>query len=124
MHARVLNYIGHFGRTQEIVQVFHEKIVPAAQQQPGFVGGALFSDEATGKVLTISFWDTEAAMVRGEADGYLQNLLALTRRLAASEPTVEHYAVSEAPQLPPLGVSRHTSGGTARASAGDAPSPP
>ena len=72
MHARVVTYIGQLGKTDEIIQGFHEQITPAAQQQPGFAGGLLLTDPATDKVMVVSLWETEAAMVKGEADGYIQ----------------------------------------------------
>ena len=96
MHARVITYIGHLGKTEEIIRRFHEEITPAARQQPGFTGGLLLTDRATGQVIVVSLWDTEAAMVKGEADGYMKTQFARIRRLAASTPSLEHFEVSDA----------------------------
>lgn len=96
MHARVVTYVGRLGATDEIIQGFAEQITPAAQQQPGFAGGLLLTDQATGKVMVVSLWDTEAAMVKGEANGYMRAQLARIRPLAASTPILEHFEVSEA----------------------------
>ncbi len=95
MHARVVSYIGQLGKTEEIVRGFQEQITPAAARQRGFAGGLLLTDPATDKVMVVSLWDTEAAMVQGEADGYMQSQLAHIRRLAANRPTLEHFEVSE-----------------------------
>ena len=72
MHARVVTYIGQLGKIDEIVSAFQEQITPSARKQPGFSGGLLLTDRATGKVMVVSLWETEAAMVKGEADGYMQ----------------------------------------------------
>ena len=72
----------------------------------------LLTDAATGKVIVISLWETEAAMVKGEANGYMQTQLARIRRLAASTPALEHFEVSEAvPFIPDVsGDGVHASG--------------
>ena len=119
MHARVVTYIGQLGKASEIVRGYHEQITPAARQQPGFAGGLLLTDPATGKVIVISLWETEAAMVKGEADGYMQTQLARIRRLAASTPVLEHFEVSEAVPFIP-----HISGDAVRASGADDPAAP
>ncbi|MBV9852704.1 MAG: hypothetical protein JO250_23845 [Armatimonadetes bacterium] len=119
MHARVVTFISHLGKMDEIIGEFHEQIIPTAQQQPGFAGGLLLTDRATGKVVVVSLWDTEAAMLRGEATGYQQAQRARIQRLAADTPTREQFEVSEA-----VPFSRHTSGDAVPASACVAPSGP
>ena len=114
MHARVLSYIGQLGKTDEIVRGFQEQITPAAQQQRGFSGGLLLTDRATGRVMVVSLWETEAAMVKGEANGYMQAQLARLRRLAANTPVLEHFEVSDA-----VPFSYHISADAAPASADD-----
>ena len=119
MHARVVTYIGQLGKINEIVRGFHEQLTPAARQQPGFAGGLLMTDRATDKVMVVSLWEDEAAMVKGEADGYIQAQRVRLRRLAASTPVVEHFEVSEAVPFIP-----HISAGAVRASGADDPAAP
>jgi heme-degrading monooxygenase HmoA len=43
--------------------------LPGASQQPGFKGFYLLTDAGTGKVITISLWDTREQMAAVEASG-------------------------------------------------------
>jgi heme-degrading monooxygenase HmoA len=42
--------------------------LPGARQQPGFKGFYLLTDAETGKVMTISLWDTRERMPSGISD--------------------------------------------------------
>ena len=50
----------------EAVELFHESVIPALHEQPGFDGVyVLFSPE--GQALVLTFWDTEEAAEAGIA---------------------------------------------------------
>jgi uncharacterized protein len=48
---------------------FAQEQLPSARQQPGFKGFYLLTDAETGKVITISLWDSREQMAAVEAQG-------------------------------------------------------
>ncbi len=94
MYARVITAQSKPGTLDEIAQIYENSIVPAMQKQPGFKGAKLMANADTNVGVSITFWETEADMLAGEASGYLQ---AETAKLAphfAAPPANAHYEVS------------------------------
>lgn len=75
MHARMLTAQAQPEQLDQLITVFRDSIVPAAQQQVGFLGIRLFVDRATGRAVVVSRWQTEADLLAGEASGYYQEQL-------------------------------------------------
>lgn len=94
MYARVTTLQLQPGKTEELIRIFQDSIVPAAQQQKGFVGITLLSDPAADKVMSVGLWQTESDLLAGESSGYYQEQLAKVRTLMAAPPTREAYQVS------------------------------
>jgi heme-degrading monooxygenase HmoA len=78
-------------KLDETIDIFRRSIVPAMKQQPGNQGGRLLTDPATGKIVTVSFWDSEAALEAGVSSGYVDEQRAKEAHLFSSQPVVEHY---------------------------------
>jgi quinol monooxygenase YgiN len=78
----------------EAITIFRDNIDPAAKQQTGCTGGYLLTDQETGKAISISLWETEADMLAGEKNEYLQEQVAKVAHLLTARPTTEHYEVS------------------------------
>ncbi|MCA9918926.1 MAG: antibiotic biosynthesis monooxygenase [Anaerolineales bacterium] len=76
---------------QEGIRLYEESIMPAMKAQPGFVGTLFLVNEAENKVISISLWETEAAMQASEASGYLQAQMAKVAPLVTAPPTNEHF---------------------------------
>ena len=93
MHARVTFAQVQLEKTDEVVQLIRDSVLPAAQQQQGFKGILSLIDRATGKGITITLWETEADMKAGET-GYYQEQLAKFAQFFTSAPTREGYEVS------------------------------
>jgi len=51
-------------------------------------------DRSTGKVVTITLWETEANLVAGETSGYFQEQLGKVAHLLATQVVREVYEVS------------------------------
>ena len=90
MFARVSTIQGKPEKVEEVVRFF-EKAVPKGLE--GMKGGYLLVNRKTGKIVSISLWETEKAMqasassankIRGQA----------TETAAAAPPTVEIYEVA------------------------------
>ena len=93
MHARVVTALVEPDRVGELYFIYESDIAYAAQQQRGFKGTFLLTDDETGKVMSITLWETEADMLAGETSGYYREQLAKYSGPFASPPTPEHYEV-------------------------------
>lgn len=95
MYARVVTVQIQAKMMDEAITIFREDIDPVAKQQKGITGGhLLLTDQETGKAISISLWETEADMLAGEKNEYLQEQVAKVAHLLAARPTTEHYEVS------------------------------
>jgi len=82
------------GKTDQLISIYRDSIVPAAKEQEGFKGSFLLTERETGKGISIALWETEADMIAGEASGYLQEQVGKVAALLAAPPTREHFEVS------------------------------
>jgi heme-degrading monooxygenase HmoA len=94
MHARVTMMQSQRGQRDELVRIYQESVVPAAQRQPGFKGALLLTDPHSDKGISLTLWESEAAMVAGETTGYYQEQIRKFGMLFVAPPNREHYEVS------------------------------
>jgi heme-degrading monooxygenase HmoA len=62
MHARMTTLEGSPGRMDEGVREVREDVLPQLQQQDGFKGFLALGDRHSGKLVGITFWESEQAM--------------------------------------------------------------
>src|SRR4051794_34548942 len=60
----------------EAIKIFQDSVMPAAQQQSGFVSVNFGTDRSTNKAVIIGFWQTEADLLANESNGFFQEQLA------------------------------------------------
>lgn len=93
MFARVTTIQGTPDRlTEEASQDFQARAEGEWRQLEGFTGATLLIDRTSGKVMAISFWESEAAMQASEA-AVTGARTAAAQQLGAP-PTVERYEVA------------------------------
>ena len=92
-HARVLTATAQPGKTDELIQIARDSILPAAGQQPGFKGMLLLTDRTTGKGISLTLWETEADLKASEASGYLREQLGKLTNVLATQVVREAYEV-------------------------------
>jgi hypothetical protein len=63
MFARVSTVATTSGRAEDTVRHIQDEILPRIEKQPGSQGGLWLMDRQTGKVLAITLWKDEAAML-------------------------------------------------------------
>jgi heme-degrading monooxygenase HmoA len=97
MYARVTFAHSLPGKSDEVMQIHRESVVPACKQQKGFKGLYLLHDHTTGKGITMSLWDTEADMTAAETSGFYQQQLAKFKDVLDAKTVREGYEVSIAP---------------------------
>ncbi|GAA3545617.1 hypothetical protein GCM10022222_31530 [Amycolatopsis ultiminotia] len=92
MFARVITVETGTEGFGDLVEVAEHQL-PDARRRPGFRGFFLLTDEETGKLMTISLWETReqmAEVARGTADGIHDRGIETTGRTA---PRLETYEV-------------------------------
>ena len=112
MHARVSTIQGAPGKVDDVARQAQEQTLPQLQKLEGFKGFVVLGDRQSGKMLGVSFWESEEALRASEE-------AASSVRSAAAETAdgivagVEEYEVfvNEAPSAGPVGAVTDTVGG-------------
>jgi heme-degrading monooxygenase HmoA len=112
MHARVTTIQGAPGKVDDVARQVQEQTLPRLQKLEGFKGFVALGDRQSGKLLGVSFWESEEALRANEQ-------AVSDVRSAAAETAdgivagVEEYEVfvNEAPSAGPLGAVTDTVGG-------------
>ncbi len=66
MHARVTTTQAAPESADESLKVVREQVLPQARQIPGFAGVLSLVDRETGKGITVTLWESEAALRTSE----------------------------------------------------------
>ena len=61
-YARVVRLTGDPNRVEESIKLWTQNILPLLKKQRGFTGVTLVGNRKTGAALSVSYWETEAAM--------------------------------------------------------------
>jgi heme-degrading monooxygenase HmoA len=93
MHARVSTLQMEGARIDDAVGRLKEEIVPDLEQTDGFKGFTLMVDRQSGKVVGVSFWESEDAMQASEEKGQAARQQAGEAGGASGEPGVERFEV-------------------------------
>jgi heme-degrading monooxygenase HmoA len=94
MHARVTTVQIQPEKIDEANSIFRDSVIPAAQAQKGFRAAYLLVDNATGKGMSITAWDSLEDLQTNESSGFYQEQLAKFAPLFTAPPTRETYEVS------------------------------
>lgn len=93
MYARLVTSQVQPGTEDEVVQIFHDSVVPDARQQPGFQGAMALIDREANKTISITLWQTEAEARRSATSGYLQEQMNKFASHLLAPPVVETFEV-------------------------------
>lgn len=95
--ARVRTIQYQSGHDDEIVALYENEIIPAAAEQPGLLQYLLLNDPGSGKVLSITIWESEEVVPPGDPPHYVAGLagrLGELRDPAAGTPPQEVFDVA------------------------------
>ena len=94
MHVRAATGQIQPGKMQEAINIYNNS-VSELKAQKGYQGAYLMTDAASGKVLSISIWESEADMLAGESiGGYYQQQVGKFAFVFAGTPLLDHYELS------------------------------
>lgn len=77
--ARVRTIQYQTGHDDEIVSLYENEIIPAAAEQPGLLQYLLLNDPLTGKVLSITIWESDEVVPPGDPPDYVIGLDSTAR---------------------------------------------
>ena len=112
MHVRVSTIQGAPGKVDDVARQAQEQTLPQLQKLEGFKGFVVLGDRQSGKMLGVSFWESEEALrASDEAASSVRSAAAETADGIVAG--VEEYEVfvNEAPSAGPLGTVTGTVGG-------------
>lgn len=69
LHARMSTLEGPTHEIDEVLWEIREHVLPLLQQQDGFKGFITLEDRQSGKLIGITFWESEQAMQASEEVG-------------------------------------------------------
>jgi hypothetical protein len=92
MYARVISSQGPVGQVDQIERYLQDQLIPSVKGTSGFVAGYWLGDRRTGKGLTITVWESEAAL---QASGPQANpsMMQQLQALGITLTGVEQYEV-------------------------------
>jgi len=84
------------------VELYKQSVIPELQQQPGYAGVYVLANQQ-GKLLTMTFWESEEAAEAGIASGYYAAQVEKFVTYFRASPGRETYdvAIAEAPAVSP-----------------------
>lgn len=94
MYARVTIVQVRTDAVDEAARVYNDSVVPAAKAQKGYVNTYLLTDNASGKGMAVTIWQTLDDLQASEASGYYQEQVAKFAPLLTAQPVREVYEVS------------------------------
>jgi heme-degrading monooxygenase HmoA len=112
MHARVTTIQGAPDKVDDVTRQTQEQTLPQLRQMEGFEGFVALGDRQSGKMLGVSFWESEEALraTEGAVSSVRSKAAETADGVVAS---VEEYEVfvNEAPSAGPLDAVTGTVGG-------------
>jgi heme-degrading monooxygenase HmoA len=80
-------------RVDEMIHEVMEHVLPAVRMQDGFKGGMILVERESGKVLTVSLWESEQAMDATEEAAHWFRVFSAEAAAGRLETVVEKYEV-------------------------------
>ena len=95
MHARLSRWAGlPPERLHQTVQEFEEQSLPVLEQQNGFEGVLVMTDEGTGKAAAVTFWASMDDLRATDKLAEEMRSKAATTAQAERDPVVDHYEIA------------------------------
>lgn len=94
MYARVTTLHLNPEKMEEGVKIARDMAVPDIEQQQGLKSFVALKDDATGKAMLITLFETEADAKAGLSSGFVSQQAAKIASYLVQAPTVEFYEVA------------------------------
>lgn len=94
MYARVVTVMIRPGKTEGMIEIFRDVLIPALLQQEGFCEARLLTDAESGRGVMITHWKSETQLRANEASGWFREQLARFQPVLSAPPSAERYEVN------------------------------
>ncbi|MCR4410263.1 MAG: hypothetical protein QHH43_07130 [Candidatus Saccharicenans sp.] len=94
MIARVTIFHVRPEKVEEAIKLYETSVIPETRMQNGFTGGYLLTDRASGRGMSLTFWQTQEHVVASEENLHYQQQLVKFLDMFASPPIKEQYTIS------------------------------
>ena len=74
------------GAKDDVLRVWREEVMPAAERRHGFAGATVLVDDREEYAFTLTRWDTLEDLEAGDRDGYVQAQVAKLASYLAGQP--------------------------------------
>ncbi len=91
MFARVTHVQAKPGKLDEVVALYQESVIPLLEQQGGFHSTFLLTDPSSGKGMSITLWNSDAARLAGDSNGFLLQQVMKVAPMLVAPPVAEGY---------------------------------
>lgn len=93
MYARVTTLSIRRDYIEQGIGIFEESVVPAARKQTGYRGILLLSDKPSGKIVSVSLWNSEKDALANERNQYYQEQLIKFMAMFSTGPIREGFNI-------------------------------
>ncbi|MDI6848888.1 MAG: antibiotic biosynthesis monooxygenase [Candidatus Saccharicenans sp.] len=81
-------------KVDEAIKLYETSVIPETKMQPGFAGGYLLTDRASGRGISLTFWQSQEDATASEENLHYQQQLLKFLDMFASPPIKEEYTVN------------------------------
>ncbi len=93
MNARVTYIDGEPDKVDDVIGQVESDVLPTLKDQDGFKGFTVLADRSSGRLIGISFWESEDALSASE-EAIRQSRDEAAQTAGSAEPRVERYEVA------------------------------
>jgi heme-degrading monooxygenase HmoA len=93
MHARMGTLYPRSGDFDHVLQLLHDTVALAAQNEPGFGGMLVMNNRQASKIVGITLWESEDDMAASERGEYLQDQVSRVITHLRRPPEFEDYEI-------------------------------
>jgi hypothetical protein len=81
-------------RFDDVLRFFKEALIPATEMQTGFCGGLMITDRSANRIVTASWWDSQARMEYTGRCAHLPEQISTLVQYLAALPETENYQLN------------------------------
>lgn len=80
-------------KLEEALKIYEESVITEGKKQEGYRGIYLLANKESGKIISISFWDSEEHAIANENSGYFREQVEKFNGIFISPPVKEGFDV-------------------------------
>jgi heme-degrading monooxygenase HmoA len=94
MYARHVTTYVKIDRMGEALKIFEDSVIPEGKAQEGYLGIYLLTNKETGKIVSITLWNTQEDARANEESGYYQRQVDKFKNIVTQPTVKEGYDVT------------------------------